>query len=291
MARRTVELTGISGNGTNGTMSLALPMGYDYLSVWLVLDSGTAAITTLTDLKVITNGEILRQYSGSSLNNENLFDLQTSYATNNILRIPFEMLEMKDIRQTYSSTLNTLSVDPATGKAITTARLEWTLAAAVTPVYRVFADVDDSSAGGPGWTMRTQTYTDSISGTSEQGFPKTFPFGTLDRRFLRRLFITASAGTIDLVRILRGASNEEYFKRTRLLNAQALNDGVRSSTGGGFSFVVDFTETGIAEAMDTMKMMTRNGSNALESVQILDPRLTASGAATLTFMWETLGEL
>ena len=284
MARRTVELTGVVGNGSDGVKSVILPIGLDYMTVNLVVDSGTVTAAQVTDMKVYANSDMIRNYSGSDQDNMNQFDRLTAMG-GTILRIPFEMIGMKRPDQQYATTLATGLPDPINGKVIATSRIEWTTTGGGAPVFRVFAEVDDSLSG-PGAIIRIKKYTDTLAGTSEQGFGYKIPFGTSDIRFWRRLFWSVTAGATTQYRLLVGTSNSEYMKRTKALNTRILADGVKT-LGASFDFVMDTTELGISEMIDTM-IPTPKGLN---SIGVMDPRITASAAATVTFLHETVGEL
>jgi len=292
--RRTIEITNLEGSGSIGVVSSQLPMGLDYLAFYLVDELGAVAIADVSDIKLFANTDIIRQYSGTFQNDMNQVDFLASFAADNILSIHLDMLNMKTVQATYGTTLNTLSPDPVTGNTITSARVEVTLGGAAVPRWRLFADVDDSGAGGPGFIERIRVYGNETIGTAERSFAKTLPFGTFDVRYWRRLFVAnVSAGAISLGRLLRGSEQAEVFKRTAALDARILgNYGIRQ-LAGSISFLLDGTETGIPETFDTMVKGPNMNAKAAKMISVgnMDFRLTNSAAATCDLVLDTIGQL
>lgn len=283
--RRTIELTGFNGLSAAGTLAGNLPISLDYIALYIQDTGATAVIGDITDHKVIANADILRQSSGAFQNGLNILDRLAAMSADNIFTIPFQMMGMKTIESSYATTLNTGSPDPRTGKTINQARFEMTNTTAA-PAWRVFAEVDDAGEGGPGWTERIKVFVNAVAGTAEQGFQQVLPFGTEDVRFLRRVGVDLSAGAPTLVRVLKDRDNKEIFKRTQALNDRILAQALtRTRTGTGFEFVLDTTESGIAETFDTM-IDTKNGP---VSCGVFDLRITNSAAAAVNFVWDTLG--
>ena len=311
--RRTIEITGLNGNGTAGVVSVLLPPGFDYLGYNLQAVSG-AAITVgdVTEIKETLNSDITRLYSGTDQDNMNKFDrMATAYAAGvGVLRIPSEFRAMKTAQYTYAATRNTMSTDKTTGKAITQIRLEVRQGTATT--HRLFVEVDDSTDMGPGLISRITKLEDATSAGEWSGANK-ISLGTPERRFLRRLFATVDAGTIGATGdtyIKRGNSNSEIFRRNKVLNDRILDDfsSVRLSTGfgGPTTFCLDTTESGISEMMDTMDEVSPNAANAIlwrnanadaktpavyvQSCGQFDVRHNVGGAVTkLTHLIETVG--
>ncbi len=293
--RRTIEIAGIVGNG-NTVNQVQLPMQLDYLSAYIVVDSGTVTAAQITDTKVIANGDILQQISGTFRDVINQFYRLTAFG-GTIFRIPFEMIGMKSVDASYSPTLATWSTDKVTGKSITSARFEWTCSGATNPVFRFFADVDDSRAGGAGFIERINAYSFDLAG-SEVSLRTLLPFGTIDRRFWGRLFFETGGTAIDLARILYGNGNEEVFKRTSALNSRIQTDGYRTP-GAAFEYAIDFTETGIVEILDTMvqapDQVDEKGNvvqkGGLVTCGNVDMRVTGAGtAAGSTVILATFGK-
>lgn len=298
--RRTIELTELNGQNGPGILSVQLPMGLDYMALYFVDTAAALAIANLTDQKMYLGSDLVRQYTGviqdSALNQG---DRLPAFATDNILSEHFDQIGMKNVLATYGTTINTLSPDPQTGKIITTARVEVTTTVNA-PVWRVFADVDDSSAGGPGFVERIRTYGNLTLGTAERSFATVFPFGTPDVRFWRRLYVhNLSAGTITEARLMRGSAQNEVFKRTAALDARIIGDYRLRDIVAPVDFLIDGTETGIPETWDTMKRNPAKVNGApnvaalpdLVTVGLMDLRLTNSAAATGSITLNTIGSL
>jgi len=292
--RRTIELTNLNGQTAVGILSGQLPMALDYMAFYFVDESGNVLIADMSDFKLYMNADLVRQYSGIQGDSINQGDFLDSFVSDNIFSVHLDQLRMKTIEATYGTTMNTLSPDPVTGKTITSSRFELTTNAGLAPAWRVFADVDDAGAGGPGFVERVRVYGNNTIGTSEKSFDNVLPFGTLDVRFWRRLFVSnVSAGNITLGRILRGSGQEEVFKRTRNLDLRILADYAVRQLVAPTDFLFDGTETGIPETWDTMMIAgPQPGGDAppgLISVGQMSARLTNSGAATCDLILDTIG--
>lgn len=298
-----MEVVGISGNSGAGRVSVNVPMGVDYIADNWWASTDTAVITDITELKESLNSDITRLYSGPQQEMMNLVDLMQTMTVGNLLRIPQEMMRMKDVVPTYSTTRNTLSKDPDTDKAIASRRLE--LVSGVGETWRLFCEVDDATEGGPGAIERVLQFTEAVAGGAEFSLQGKIPFGLPERRFLRRGFFTLSAGDFlsgDFV-IRRGSGNEELTRRPYLVNLGIATDpGCRqpnpATYGGTDFFLFDTTETGIPEMFDTMVRVDPKtpgavmmGGNAYLPQGIFDLRPFPSAAATLTSLISTLGRL
>jgi hypothetical protein len=200
------------------------------------------------------------------------------------------MIGMKTIQATYGPTMNTMSPDADTGKTITSSRLEITLGGANVPKWTLWADVDDNGNGGPGFIERIKVFGSLSMGTSEKSFVTTFPFGTPDVRYWRRLLVTNVSGgfTTSLGRLLRGSSQSEVFKRTKAIDARILADYRIRTQPAGLDFTFDGTETGVPETWDTMQPSA--DGKMMETVGTMDTRLTSTGAATFDAILNTMGK-
>lgn len=311
--RRTLEiLTGLSGNSAVGRVTSLLPMGLDYLVAnwWR---SGGAAVTAanITEVRETLNADVTRLYSGTQQDLMNQFDGLTAMGAV-MLRIPFELVRMKDVIATYSTTRNTLSADPDTGKAINQMKID--IVQNVATEWRLFAEVDDATTGGPGAISRILQFQDSPGGGAPYSLAGRIPFGLPERRFFRRGFFDVSAGNLNAdFQIFRGAGNEQIAVRPKTLNDRIAGDyGVRfpAAYGGATSFVFDTTETGIPEMFDTMATIKRGADAELKEAiknapsdavimggaivrpgQVFDIRPQPSAAATLTSTIESVGRL
>jgi len=295
--RRTIEITNLNGDTGIGVVSSQLPMDLDYLAFYLVNEGAALVVADMPDFKLIMNSDLVRNYEGTLQDNMNQGDLLDAFAVDQIMPIHLDQLGMKAISATYGTTMNTLSPDPSTGNTITKARIQLKTQGAASPTWRLFADVDDSGNGGPGFVERIQTYGANNIGTSEKSYATVLPFGTFDVRFWRRIFVhnLSGATTVTLARLLKGKARNEIHKRTRPLDLRILADYRQRALFGDINYLIDGTETGIAESFDTM-MRNRffkpdNGSERMITVGQMDLRLTGDAAGLVDLTLDTLGEL
>ncbi len=308
--RRTLEIVSVQGNSAAGKKSIIMPVGLDYIAA--LLAGETAVDTDVTNLKEKLNTELVRDITGTDQNDMNLTDRIADMGVDSILRIPFEMMGMKNIATQYGTTRNTMSPDPETGNAINGMILEWT--DGTTDEWRVFAEADDATTGGPGGITRFQKVTPQVAASSNysSSIQSFIQFGSPDRRFFRRGFFLISAGTLDGgdVVIQRGNAKDEILHRTAVLNVRELTDAnVRAvptnydTAAGGM--IIDTTETGISETFDTM----RPASDAEQKAQVhpqgyaimggvavmpqtmFDIRFSPDTGGALQALTETLGRL
>ena len=311
--RRTVEIVGLNGNAAIGAVSVPLPMGFDYINLHFA--SADALVPAdLTEIRETINSEPTRLYAGSDQEGMNTFDNLPTMATNNILSIMFEMVHMKSVKSSYACTRNTLSADPNTGKAIS--NINYRLVQGAAHSFRLFAEVDDATLGGPGGLSRVLKYSDSApAGPGEYSSQKVVPFGSPERRYLRRVFSTLATATYSGdVRILRGNGQEEIFRRDVAVNAQiqaqnayVRNGGALGPLGGSATFCIDSTETGISEMFDSMQNCSAGTPNAIQwqaankakgkmaqyacPYGLFDIRYVVSAADSITHLVEAVGRL
>lgn len=280
MSRRLINFAGIAGNGSDGTLSIILPIGLKYYNIYLELVSGTCSAAQLTNYKVIANNQTIQENSATIRDYWNVADGLSAYSSNSILRLPQEMPNMIDAVTRLSTALNTGSVSKTTGKVINNLRLEWTVSGASSAVWKVSAEVDDASPEGPGAVLRSKTFTDDVI-DGEQGTTK-LPYGTDQWRMLRRVGIDLSSGAVESFRVLFGADNKEIYNCTKTLNDQILTDGV-ITPGSSFEFIWDLTGQGLPEMLDTAPLNAGD-----QNLQILP---TCSASATATYCVESIGGL
>lgn len=306
--RRTLEVVGLNGNGAIGRVSALLPMSLDLMVYDWVDPGGNATPADITELREFLNTEPIRLYTGTDQDNMNKLDRMAGFA-GDVLRIPNELVGMKSVDATYSTTRNTLSQDPDTGNAITNGRVD--ILQTIAETWRLFVEADDAILGGPGGITRFQKVAvqNPAGFNGEWSLQNQLVFGSPEKRFLRRLLALVSAG--DFLNgdafIQRGVNNDEIYRRTKVFNDRVLQDyNVRSlpalySASSGF--VIDSTETGIGEMFDTMRVATAaeikagvaNLSN-VKGVSLLPQstfniRFSPSQAGTGTVLAETLGRL
>lgn len=308
MARRTFEIVSVNGNSTaGGRKSIIFPAGLDYIHARL--QGATAVSTDVTVLQELLNTEIVRNITGTDQNDMNLCDKLANMSVDSILAIPFEMMGMKNPTVQYGTTRNTASPDPDTQNAINNMQLQWV--DGTTDTWRVFCDVDDSTLGGPGGITRFDKLSSSvgISTTYTASIQQFLQFGMPERRYMRRGFFKNGSGTLangDTV-IQRGQNRNVVFQRTAVLNVRALTDAnIRAIptryTTANSGFIIDTTETGISETIDTMRPasvaeakadsgLPVMGGVALKPQAMFDIRFSPTAADTLSSIVETIGRL
>jgi len=306
--RRTLELVPVQGNGVSGRKTIINPLGLDYIAHLLVGVTATAAV--VSSIKEKVNTELVRDITGSDQDNLNQEEKIGAMSVDNTLRIPYEQMGMKSIAQQYGTTRNTISADPETGNSISIYSHEWS--DSTTDAWRVFVEADDATTGGPGAITRFLKVQPNVAASATYGasIASYLQFGIPERRFIRRMALLAAAGTLangDTV-MTRGKSKEEVFRRTAAMNTRQLTDAnLRAlpaayavASGGLF---VDFTETGIAEMLDTMRPasdqevkanvagIVEMGGQKVLPYSMLDVRLSPSATGSVTAIVETVGRL
>lgn len=285
MSRTLIKLTGLEGNGI-GTNAQPIPANLDAFALHIALASGTCLIGDYGLVTLYGGTDPLHQYlTGADLDLINQYDKGATYLGNNMLRLNLERLGLKDVNQTYGTTLkinppldgNNQGSGVALAKGLpagtpvfTSGKLEFVVAAtAVNPKFVVYAEVerDIDLTKGAGSVMRRKRFQETLNGATEQGFSK-WDFGNKKNRYIRRVFLANSGGTIDNVRVL--GNGAELFNRTRQVNAYVQNQYGFHTQVAGFPFVIDFTENGIGEDLDTL------GLGSLEYM------ITPSAAGTLS---------
>lgn len=269
MSRTLVKLSGLQPGGI-GLNTQLLPANIDILGLAIVLTSGAAAIGDFGLIQLFGNTEALHEYAnGAELDDINGYDLANKYGVNSILELPLERLGMLEQGARYGATLKINPPDngnntgdgkgvalglPAGTPVFTTGNLQFTvLNTATAPTFDVYAEVERSidKSTGAGPVMRRKRYTETLSGTSEQGFAR-WKFGSEQFRYIRRVFLKNAGGTIDKMRVT--ADGKEVFNRPRLLN----NDMIKRynlhdvTAAGGWQYMIDFTENGQREDFDTL---------------------------------------
>lgn len=271
MSRTLIKLSGLSTNGIGENTQL-LPSGVDILGLAVVKKAGTAVIGDFGKIKLFGGTEALHDYnSGSELDDINGYDMAKKYGINSIIELPLERLGMYPGANTNPRYGTTLKINtPADGNntgsgkgvakglpegtpVFTTGQLQFdVLDTATDPSFDVYAEVDRiiDPTTGAGGVMRRKRYTEVLSGTGEQGFSR-WKFGNAQYRYIRRAFFANSGGTIDNV-VLK-ADGREVFNRPRLLNEDMIDRyNLHDRSGlGQWDYVLDFTENGLPEDLDT----------------------------------------
>lgn len=269
MSRTAIKLTGLQTNGIGDNVQ-PLPANVDILALSIRVASGSVAIGDFGLITLYGNADPLHQYqNGSEIDDINQYDLMDAYGANsrNILRLDFERLGLRDAEEFYGATFkinqpadgnnqgggNPIAMGLPEGTPVfTSGKLEFTVGAgATTPTFEVYAEVERkiNAAVGAGPVMRRKRYTEVLSGTAEQGFTR-WVFGSKKHRFVRRVFLSNSGGGISRVRVT--ADGKEVFNRTADENVFLQRLFGKVGPVGQWDYIIDFTENGIAEDLDTL---------------------------------------
>lgn len=275
--RISVPVSPFQGVAAGQTATAQLPVGRRYHGIDLVYGGTTFGPSYMDRIKVIANGEIIHDYSGSQLDTLNQYDGRAAAA--GILRIPFDRYNLLQREQEEITALNTGVVD-RNGVKISTLSVEIDIAAgAVAPTLSAFAEQSlarpmsnqthminrikkyTRTAGGAG-TLNISDIPGGVSGSN--------PFAVA----LNRLFFFS--GNVTGLVIKR--DNFEVFNRSATRNNAILTDGVRVPQANVFAF--DTTENGYGG--DIMQ---------LAGFQDVQYNLDMSGAATFDIIAEFFGAL
>lgn len=267
---------------TPGTTAVwKLPIGRRYHALQLEYSGTTFNLTHMTAIRVKANGQVIHEVNGAERDSMNQFDGRAAAA--GILTIPFDRFSLYSQKGEEATAVQTGTVDPQTGIAITLFELEIDIAgAAVAPAILVTATQSDNDPAvqGPGLILRTLKFTKTfgVSGIQEVAdLPKATEGAKF--RFLNRTFIK-TANTVDL-EITR--DSYQIFQRKATVNNRVQLDGVRAPQSGYFVF--DPTEEGYD--FEPIALATPAG----QPFQDFRYRLNLSGAETCVFVQEYIGSL
>lgn len=315
--RRTIEVLGLQGNGAIGEVTAQPSVAFDVIGYNLYDEDGAAQASDVTRLREFLNTEAVRDYLGSDQDMMNQLDRLPAFNSGTLgapdtFAVPNEMLGMKQVDRTYSTTRNCLSPDKETKAAITQLKVAWIQGIAET--WRFFIEADDATDGGPGGITRFQRASaQNPAGTlGEMDLSKWLTFGSPQKRFFRRGFFTLAAGafTGGDAFIQRGKDNGFIYQRTKSMNDRMVERAnvrvLPASLSAATGFVIDTTETGISEMFDTMRPATAQeasaGGQGQSGVAVMDGvavvpentfaiRFSPTVASTLTWLAETVGRL
>jgi len=276
--RLSVPISPFQGVAPGQTATAQLPVGRRYHGIDLVYGGGTFTPAKMNRIKVIANGEIIHDYTGTQLDTLNQFDGRA--AANGILRIPFDRFNLLQREQEEVTALNT-GVKDARGVMISTLSLEIDIdATAVAPTLSAFAEQSLARPMGSGEThlinrLRKFTRTAGGAGTLDiADIPGGVSGANPSAVALNRMFMFS--GNVTALVIKR--DNFTVFERTLARNNVILTDGVRAPQANVYAY--DTTEMGY-------------GGDILQLAGFQDIRyqLTMSGAATFDIIGEFFGGL
>lgn len=283
MGRINVRMPAPSGIGAGQTATFKLPIGRRFHALHLIGTAGTSGfdIADLSEIRILANAKAIQTFSGTERNAMNLHDGRQDAAidsNNFILTIPFDRYNTMTKAGEEETAINTGSVDPQTGKAITSLSVEIDIASSGfvgTPALTMYADQSEQLPGGPGTVPHILRSTRDFAGSGDYDISD-LPRGGATTLALDRIFFRPSANNITVAKI--EADQYTIFERTKALNNRILSDGVRVPQNGYFT--IDRTEWGY-------------GGDPIPLVNVTDYRykLTIDGAMTLTILSHYLGQL
>lgn len=239
MSFNLIRLPNITGNGSNGQLTIECPIGYKYRSIQLALTSGTCTAAQITQAQLLLNGSAVWDITGTDLDQLNQVDAFTAFGTSNVLNWPFTFPVLTDDVLADMTALNTGVVSKATGKVIHTMQIRLTIAGATSPNWEAYAVVENSTDEGPGVIRRIHRY--SFGSTVGESGYNTLDFGTRQDALLRRFSVRPTGGTVSRVR-LTVDTREVYNLPTAV--ASELLTAAGFVPGANFAFVADFAASG-----------------------------------------------
>lgn len=275
MSRIHVRLPDFNGVAAGQTARARVPVGRRYHKLFLTF-GGLAAFANLEQIRVYANGKEIHRYSAVQLNTMNLFDkLATASGTSGTLTIPFDRNNLRTVAGEEETALNT-GVRGPDGVAIESVDVEVDIASGATaPTLSLSALVSDAIEGGPGTVRHIRPINFTVGGSGDFDVDN-FPYGGSTTMALNRVAFVPSANDISNIVVER--NNRTIFERSKTLNELIQTDGYRAPQSG--YIIVDRTEDG-------------RGGDPIDFLNATDFRfrLTASGAMTLTAIFEYLGAL
>ena len=262
------------------TTTFRLPVGRRYHALHLLGSATTFAPSDLTDIRIKPNQKVIQSYSGAHRDKMNQFDGREAAAISAAsfhLVIPFDRYGLMTLQGEEETALNTGSLDPNTGKIISSLDVEIDLSGAGgitgTPSLRMYATTSERLDGGPGTVPHMRRFTKDFAGAD------TYDIADIGRggettQFINRIWLLPSTGTLENLKV--EADTYTLFERTAALNERAQRDGIRVPQNG--YYVIDRTEHGYGgDPFDV---------RALDDFRV---KVDTSGAMSLTGYVEYLG--
>lgn len=249
------------------TSTFDVPIGNQILSVDLLL-SGTVASSDLTQIRVLVNGAVIMDLTGTQLDALNQLDGMPAQSVNRVLCIPFQRFRLKQ-RESELLTGLVTSSRPAVGRInLSSVRVEVTRNATtgtVTPYYR-YTNNPSNRKGPDGkeltgfdtvqnpaarldptrprnWHKMWRKQTFNVAAAGQFTFPSTSLFPVqLSNNNLYRITLFPSTGTVTEVDM--SAANRQIVKHPlALLNQWRTAAGDKTSVANTF-VVYDTTSEG-----------------------------------------------
>lgn len=227
------------------TTTFKLPIGRQFHSLSLLGFATAFTVAELEEIRLLANENVVQRFTGEDRNIMNLFDGRESAAISAgrfELVIPFDRYGLLDRIAEEETAINTGSIDPQTGRQISSLSLEVDLKATGitgTPRLELNATQSEQRPGGPGLVPYIYKSTRDFAAADTYDISD-LPRGQVNTQFLDKLFIKPSTGTLDTFQFL--ANDVKIFERTAERNERAQRDGVRVPQNGWYAF--DRTEHG-----------------------------------------------
>lgn len=264
------------------TATFKLPIGRRYHALYLLGSATTITVADLTDIRLMVNNKLIQRFSGTQRNMLNKFDgredAAISAAAFNLV-IPFDRYGLLTKAGEEETALNTGSIDPQTGKGITSLSVEIDLAGpggiTGTPALEMYATTSEALPGGAGTVPHMRNSVRDFTAAQQYDISD-YARGGETTQFVNRIAFIPSASTLDLFKV--EANSYTLFERTAALNERAQRDGIRVPQAG--MYVIDRTEHGYAgDPFDV---------RGLDDWRV---RFNTGGAMQLTSLVEYLGGL
>jgi len=227
------------------TTVFRLPIGRRYHG--LQLDgAGTAfAVADLTEIRVLLNNKVVQRFSGADRNAMNKFDGREDAAISAAafsLVIPFDRYGLLTKAGEEETAINTGSVDPQTGRSVTSFSIEIDVAGSGptgTLSLAMNATTSEALPGGAGSVPYIAKSVNDYAGAAEYE-QSDIPRGGVSTQFIDKVFYKPSTSTLDTIKVK--ANSYTIFERTAALNERIQRDGIRVPQAGWY--VIDRTEHG-----------------------------------------------
>lgn len=263
------------------TATAKLPIGSKFHNVAL---NTNMPLAQMKEIRVIANNKTIHRYTAEQRDVINQFYGKPAFALvggMGVLKIPFDRLGMKTRNMEELTALNT-GAPNSDGSIIKSLYIEIDISDdtsiagyTAAPKVDVWATVSAAEQAFPGTVLHCVTHNRNPAGSGEFEVSD-LPFNKVDSQALNAAFIFPDANDITRIIVERGLY--KVFDRTKAVNEFFQVDGSRNPQAG--CIAIDMTENGY-------------GANALDlrGYQDFRYRLDMTGAATLTFVSEYLGQL
>jgi len=267
----------------SNTAIFKLPIGGTYHELQLVIGGTGALLADIDEIRVLANEVLVHRCSATERDVINRFDGRTAWnlSSNAALTIPFDRYGLENSQVNERTALDTGPL--VEGVAGPNARQIRSLVVEVDinsgwpgdGTLKLYASQSASRGGGAQEVLHLVKSPRSQGGAGEEEYAD-LPFADVRSQLVNRVLIGLSANNLTRLKIDR--DQKTVFDRTAAVNETINTDGLRVPISGYYG--IDFTERGYANALLN-----------LQGVRDFRYKLTADGAANLTFLSEYIGGL